>query len=109
MNEITINLELVCGQRIYTRDDGHILYDKITEALKNYEKVIVQFNEKEIASESFLDEAIVEHYLRPYLPNVDKKIILRGVSKSDQILLKRIFEYRKKLEEKEVKKMAKLR
>lgn len=108
MDEITLNLEDVCGRNIYTRADGRVLYEKIEEALGKSSNVIVQFNEKEIASESFLDEAIVEHYLRPQSPDVASRIILRRVAKPDQILLGRILEYRKRLEKKEeAKKLAK--
>jgi len=107
MDEITLDLDKVCGNNIYTRDDGHILYDRIEDSLKSYSKVIVQFNEREIASESFLDEAIVEHYFRQTKDDVKNRIILRGVAKPDQILLGTIFEYRKRLENKEAKRLAK--
>ena len=107
MSEI-IDINEICGNKIYTRDDGHVLYNAVDNTLKYYDKAIVQFNEREIASESFLDEAIVEHYLRPQHDNVMNRIVLQGVSKSDQILLKKIFEYRKRLEDKEAKKLAKL-
>lgn len=104
MDEIILDLETVCGSNIYSRADGHVLYDKIDEALKVADKVIVNFNEKEIASESFLDEAIVEHYMQQQSPNVTNRLTLRGVTKPDQMLLGRIFEYRRRLEEKEAKK-----
>lgn len=107
MSEI-IDINEICGNKIYTRDDGHVLYNAVDNTLKYYDKAIVQFNEREIASESFLDEAIVEHYLRPQHDNVMNRIVLQGVSKSDQILLKKIFEYRKRLENKEAKKLAKI-
>jgi hypothetical protein len=107
MDEITLKLEDVCGSNIYTRADGRVLYETIEEALRRSNKVIVQFNDKEIASESFLDEAIVEHYLRPQSPDVADRIILRRVTKPDQVLLGRILEYRKRLEMKEAKKLAK--
>ena len=103
MDEITLNLEDVCGSNIYTRADGRVLYERIEEALGKSSKVIVQFNEKEIASESFLDEAIVEHYLRPQSPDVANRIILRCVTKPDQILLGRILEYRKRLGKQKLK------
>lgn len=107
IDEIQINLDEVCGDNIYTRADGKILYDKIEESLSNFEKVIVQFNDREIASESFLDEAIVEHYFRQASDDVKNRIVLRGVTKPDQILLGTIFEYRKRLEIKELKRLAK--
>jgi hypothetical protein len=100
----TINLSDVCGQRIYTREDGHVLFKAIADALLDSEKVIVNFNNQEIASESFLDEAIVEQYMRPDRDDNANKIILEGVTKYDQSLLKRIYEYRKRLEEKEARK-----
>jgi hypothetical protein len=107
IDEITLYLDEVCGDNIYTRADGRILYDKIEESLNNFKKVIVQFNDREIASESFLDEAIVEHYFRQIPDDVKDRIILRGVTKPDQILLGTIFEYRKSLETKEAKRLAK--
>jgi hypothetical protein len=108
IDEINLDLNEVCGNNIYTRDDGHILYDRIEDSLKSYSKVIVQFNEREIASESFLDEAIVEHYFKQTSSDVTNRIILRGVTKPDQMLLGTIFEYRKRLESKESKKLAKI-
>ena len=107
MNEITLNLETVCGNNIYTRADGKVLYDMIEESLNKYDQVIIQFNDHEIASESFLDEAIVEHYFKDNSDDVKNRIILRGVTKPDQILLGTIFEYRKRLENKEAKRFAK--
>lgn len=104
MNEVILDLETVCGTNIYSRDDGRVLYNKINDSLKVADKVIVMFNEKEIASESFLDEAIVEHYMWQQLPDVANRLILRGVTKPDQMLLGRIFEYRRRLKEKETKK-----
>ena len=104
MSEEILNLEKICGSNIYSRDDGRVLYNRINESLKVADRVIVMFNEKEIASESFLDEAIVEHYMSQQSPNVTNRIILRGVTKPDQMLLGRIFEYRRRLEAKEAKK-----
>lgn len=107
MDEIILDLDKVCGNNIYSRADGKILYENIENALQSYSKVIVQFNDKEIASESFLDEAIVEHYFRQTSNDVKNRIVLRNVTKPDQILLATIFEYRKKLENKEAKRLAK--
>lgn len=107
-DEITLDLNEVCGDNIYTRSDGKVLFDKIEESLNNYKKVVVLFDDREIASESFLDEAIVEHYFRQTTDDVKNRIVLRGVAKPDQILLGTIFEYRKRLENKEAKKLAKI-
>jgi hypothetical protein len=105
MSETILDLDQICGKNIYSRDDGRVLYDRINKALKSVDKVIVTFNEKEIASESFLDEAIVEHYLNQQAVDVTNRLILSGVTKPDQILLGRIFEYRKRLEAKEARKI----
>lgn len=101
MNEKTISVEALCGQNIYTRADGRVLYDAITSSLGEVDKVIVDFGGKAIASESFMDEAIVEHYLHP-IGSRDPAawIVLRGVAKFDRALLDKIFAYRKKLQEK---------
>src|SRR5258708_1662766 len=101
MNEIIIDLEQVCKDKIYTREDGHVLFDKIAQALPKYDKIAVQFGEKEIASESFLDEAIVEHYIHPVSSDFYKKIVLRGVARSDQMLMNKIYAYRMRLEKKQ--------
>ena len=103
-SEIIINVQDVCGNNIYTRSDGSILYKKIKESLDSYDKVVVEFNEREISSESFLDEAVVEHYLQPFFPGSEQKIVLRGVTSPDQMLLRRIYEYRKRLKIKQSKK-----
>lgn len=102
--EITLDLNIICGEKIYSRADGRVLFDAIVNALTDFEKVIVEFNNKEIASESFLDEAVVEPYMGSIGIDVSKKIVLRGVTKPDQSLIKRIFEYRKQLEKKEQRK-----
>jgi len=106
-DEITLDLNEVCGDNIYSRSDGKVLFDKIEESLNNYKIVVVLFNDREIASESFLDEAIVEHYFRQTTDDVKNRLVLRGVAKPDQILLGTIFEYRKRLENKEAKRLAK--
>ena len=56
-----------------------------------YQAITVDGNE--IASESFLDEAIIEHYIHPILLNSEKKIILDGMTKSDQMLMNKIYGY----------------
>jgi hypothetical protein len=94
----------ICGDRIYTREDGKPLFEKIATALKAGDTVTVDFGGREIASESFLDEALVEHYLHPISPLVPKGIALKNVARPDQSLLKRIFEYRKRLEQKQKRK-----
>ena len=101
MNEITINLKQVCKDNIYTRDHGHVLFDLIAQALPKYDKITIEFDKKEIASESFLDEAIVEHYIHPVYPTPEKKIVLHEVTRSDQMLMNRIYSYRKRLEKKQ--------
>jgi len=106
-DEITLDFKEVCGNNIYTRADGKVLFDKIEDALINYQKVIVLFNGIEIASESFLDEAIVEHYFKQNSDDIRNRIVLRGVTKPDQILLGTIFEYRKRLATKELKRLSK--
>lgn len=94
----------VCGDKIYTRDDGKPLYDKIAETLNGGKSVTVDFSGKEIASESFLDEAIVEHFMRPLVSHAHSLITLKNVFPHDQTLLQRIFEYRKMLAHKTEKK-----
>jgi len=101
MPNITLLVSEICGDRIYTREDGRPLFDKIEVALKAGDTVTVDFGGREIASESFLDEALVEHYIRPIVPESQKLIILKGVAKPDQALLKRIFDYRKRLDHKQ--------
>lgn len=101
---IYITVSAVCGDKTYTRDDGKPLYGKIAEALNGGKSVTVDFANKEIASESFLDEAIVEHFMRPLIPYAHSFITLKSVFPHDQTLLQRIFEYRKMLARKTEKK-----
>jgi hypothetical protein len=61
------------------------------------------FGNREIASESFLDEALVEHYLHPVCPDAQRNIVLKNVAVPDQALLKRIYDYRKRLVHKQEK------
>lgn len=108
MNNKLENVEIlvsdVCGEKTYTRDDGKPLYRKIADVLSSGKIAVVDFAGKEIASESFLDEAIVEHYMRPLIENVRTHISLKNVFPHDKSLLQRIFEYRVTLEQKSVKK-----
>ena len=104
MKEVFLYVEDVCRNRIYTRSDGNVLYRKIDDALIRNDIVFVDFGGKEIASESFLDEAVVEHYFNPKKDNVKDRIILKNVARHDKILLKSIYNYRKSLLEKERKK-----
>ena len=97
----TISVNELCADRIYTREDARPLFEKISEALKAGDTVSVDFGGREIASESFLDEALVEHYLHPVCPEAQKKISLKDVAVPDQALLKRIYDYRKRLEHKQ--------
>jgi len=101
MPHLTLLISEICGDRIYTREDGKPLFDKIAAALRAGDTVTVDFGGREIASESFLDEALVEHYIHPVIKEPQKKIALKGVARPDQALLKRIFDYRKRLEHKQ--------
>jgi guanylate kinase len=109
MDEIALSVDEICGPNIYSRGDGRILYQQIKKALKKSSKVIVEFYGKEIASESFLDEAIIEFYLPPESPDVADRLILRNMTRPDQVLLGRILEYRKRLSSTEVKKSENLK
>lgn len=109
MDEIVLSIKDIRGHNIYTRGDGRILCQHIRKALKQSSKVIIDFNQREIASESFLDEAIVELYLPPEPPDFADRLILRNVAKPDQALLGRILEYRKRLLKSETKKSTKVR
>lgn len=104
LENVEILVSAVCGEKTYTRDDGKPLYQKIADVLNSGKIAVVDFAGKEIASESFLDEAIVEHYMRPLIENVRTHISLKNVFPHDKSLLHRIFEYRATLEQKSVKK-----
>lgn len=101
MAHITLLVSDICGERIYTREDGKPLFDRIASALMAGDTVTVDFGGREIASESFLDEALVEHYIHPVVAESQKLIGLKGVARPDQSLLKRIFDYRKRLDHKQ--------
>ena len=101
MPQRTLLISEICGDHVYTREDGKPLFDKIASALSSGDSVSIDFGGREIASESFLDEALVEHYIHPIVPEAQKLILLKGVVKPDQALLKRIFDYRKRLEHKQ--------
>ncbi len=104
LENIYISVSAVCGEKTYTRDDGKPLYGKIADALSGGKSVTIDFSGKEIASESFLDEAIVEHFMRPLVPNAHNFITLKNVFPHDQTLLQRVFEYRRMLAQKADKK-----
>jgi hypothetical protein len=101
MAHVTIDVIKLCDDRIYTREDAKPLFEQIGIALQNGDTVTVDFGNREIASESFLDEALVEHYLHPVCPEAQKKLILKNVATPDQALLRRIYDYRKRLEHKQ--------
>ena len=101
MAHLTLLIREICGDRISTREDGKPLFERIAAALKEGSTVTVDFDGREIASESFLDEALVEHYIHPVVAEAQKNISLKSVARPDQALLKRIFDYRKRLEHKQ--------
>lgn len=101
MPSLTLLISEICGDRIYTREDARPLFERIEAALRIGDTVTVDFGGREIASESFLDEALVEHYIHPIVAEAQKKISLKGVARPDQALLKRIYDYRKRLEHKQ--------
>jgi hypothetical protein len=103
MAHTTLLVSKICEGRIYTRDDAKPLFDQIAGALKAGDIVTVDFGGREIASESFLDEALVEHYIHPVIAEPQKMLVFKGVARPDQSLLKRIFDYRKRLEHKQRK------
>ncbi|NNN06472.1 MAG: STAS-like domain-containing protein [Elusimicrobia bacterium] len=100
-NTVTISIRQICGAHTYTRADAAPLYKKIEDLLLQGEDVAIDFENREVLSESFLDEGIVEHFMHPRVDDAAKRISMRNVSRHDKALLLEIYDYRSKLERKQ--------
>lgn len=107
MKKITIHVREICGDNTYTRDEAKPLYKRISDILVFGDSAVIDFDNREIASESFLDEAIVEHFIHPLVSEAPIRIILKNVSRPDQMLLQRIHDYRKRLDKEQAAKLVK--
>ncbi len=91
-----INIKSTCGQNIITRDDGEVIRDIIFESWKKEDKIVLDFENIQIASVSFIDEAfgmLANGYSRS---EMQSKLEFQNMDVYDKELLNDILIYRLK-------------
>lgn len=75
---------------------GNVIYNKISEALKTYDKVILDFKNVDIILSVFLNAAISGFYNKQEFENFEAKVSVQNISDSAQILWNRVIQSAKR-------------
>ena len=82
-----INLKEKCAKKTITRQDGELVYNIISEAWNNENKIVVDFSNILIASVSFLDEAFGKLAFDHSLDNLKNRLSFENMEHYDRALL----------------------
>ncbi len=93
MNDIRINIfEQIGGSAAVSTEDGESLYKRIVKALEQKARVILDFNNIELLTSTFLNSAIGQLYSRFKSPYLKAHLKLENLKKEDLELLKKVVE-----------------
>jgi hypothetical protein len=93
MDPITINIfEQIGGSAAVSSDDGGAIFNYIVKALNNKMKVILDFNNIELITSTFLNTAIGQLYSKYDSPFLKEHLQVENMAKEDIRLLKKVVE-----------------
>lgn len=91
MNEVTINIfEHIGGSAAVSSDDGETLFLRIHKSLENHKIVILNFNNINLITSTFLNAAIGQLYSKYDSSFLREYIKINNISREDKELLKRV-------------------
>jgi len=91
MQEITINVfEKIGSTAAVSSEDGALLFKLISKALKNEAKVILDFNNVELITSTFLNAAIGQLYSSFESPFLRGHLSVKTMAEDDLVLLKKV-------------------
>lgn len=91
MKEIKVNIfEQIGGGAAVSSEDGDNLFNRIIKALENNLKVILNFNNIELITSTFLNAAIGQLYSRYDSPFIRTHLKVENMAKEDLELLKKV-------------------
>ncbi|PIP83641.1 MAG: hypothetical protein CO113_00270 [Elusimicrobia bacterium CG_4_9_14_3_um_filter_62_55] len=82
-----LKIKSVCGAKVVSRQDGKKVNKLIMKNWENSQFIEVDFGNLEIASVSFLDEALGQLAMRFTRRELTGKLKLKGISERDKRLL----------------------
>ena len=97
---MTINLKEKCGKMTISRQDGRAVADLISDGLKKYESITIDFDNIMIASVSFFDEAFGKLAFKYPKEVLKKKLVFQKIDNYDRALLNDILLSRYRQQEK---------
>jgi len=96
IDHITINIfEEIGGSAAVSSDDGEAIFNHIVKALNNKRKVIIDFNNIELITSTFLNTAIGQLYSQYDSPFLKEHLQVENMAKEDIQLLKKVVEIAK--------------
>lgn len=91
MQTIKINVfEKVGGSAAVSSEDGEMLYKIISRALKNKGKVVLDFNNIELITSTFLNAAVGQLYGAFEQPFLREHLTVENMEEDDLMLLKKV-------------------
>ena len=91
MKEITINIfEHIGGNAAVSSEDGEALFFRIQKSLKNDIKVVLDFNNIELITSTFLNASVGQLYSEYNSPFLREYLKVKNMAKEDMALLKKV-------------------
>jgi len=93
MKEVKISIfEQIGSNAAVSSEDGDLLYEKIEKGLKSEVRVILDFNNIELITTTFLNAAIGQLYNKYDSPFLREHMRVENLAKEDLELLKKVVE-----------------
>jgi hypothetical protein len=90
---VTINIfEQVGGSAAVSSDDGEAIFNYIVKALHKKMKIILDFNNIELITSTFLNTAVGQLYSKYDSPFLNEHLQVENMAKEDIQLLKKVVE-----------------
>ncbi len=93
MNEIKVNIfELISSHAAVATDDGNKLYDRINKILQSKNNVVLDFNNIELITSTFLNSSIGRLYGYYESDFIKEHLSIENLNDDDLLLLKKVIE-----------------
>ncbi|MBU2446276.1 MAG: STAS-like domain-containing protein [Bacteroidetes bacterium] len=93
MQEIKVNIfELISSHAAVATDDGNKLYDRINKIFKSKNKVVLDFNNIELITSTFLNSSIGRLYGHYDSNFIKEHLSINNLNDDDLLLLKKVVE-----------------
>lgn len=91
MREVTVNVfEKIGSTAAVSSGDGELLFKLISKALKNRARVILDFNNIDLITSTFLNAAVGQLYGTFKNPDLKRQLAVTNMANDDLVLLKKV-------------------